>query len=57
MQVRLTEEFYRIRSYTHRYDHLQNAPWKLIQTQPYIIQLEDLKEEVTRAEFEEVLSV
>lgn len=30
MQVKVTEEFYRKRAYTHRYDHLHNVNWEIV---------------------------
>lgn len=56
MQVKVTEHFYRKRSYTHRYDHLLMHTWELVSVpnvyRPfYVIQCQDLVEEVDREDF------
>jgi len=59
MQVKVTEEFYRKRAYTHRYDHFLDVDWKLENiTHPeypnndtlYTIRHKDIVEIVTRDE-------
>lgn len=54
MQVKVTEEFFRKRSYTHRYDHLANVKWNAIQwlvsPPKYEIYYQDIKEVVTEEE-------
>jgi hypothetical protein len=54
MQVKVTEEFYRKRSYTHRYDHLLNVKWSAItllcNPPKYYIYYQDIKEVVTEEE-------
>jgi hypothetical protein len=45
----VNEEFFRKRSYTHRYDHLASVKWQIrtVKLQHYIIQYQDIVEEVT----------
>lgn len=53
MQVKLTEEFFRKRSYTHRYDHLIDVKWAVLSNchkNTYTIWYQDIQEEVTREE-------
>lgn len=59
MQIKITEEFLRKRSFTHRYDHLLEVYWTLENiTHPeypnndtiYTIRHKDIVEEVTRDE-------
>ena len=53
MEVKLTEEFFKKRSYTRRYDHLAFKNWELIHIDNdiYTIQYHDIEEKVTRDEF------
>lgn len=49
---KLSEEFFRKRSYTRRYDHLASAEWLVCRVNPkhYIIKYGDIVEEVTPSE-------
>lgn len=54
---KLSEEFFRKRSYTRRYDHLASVDWLVCKVNPthYIIQYHDLVEEVTPDEVKTVV--